>query len=181
MPPGAYGEMFSLLPIYAAAVLLGLVSGVVAVHVFITATGRLSLRALMGIIVLAAFVSGLVAAKREFWWVTVSFWGMATVVMAAIDFSVNDLLDPCRETRRFSRQPAHRKIARSTLGIAAVISGVLAILKLCFDVPLNAAALPSFAAWLVVAVLILAGFDAAVHFAMIRWERYHPTGRSGPR
>ncbi len=178
MPPNAYGEMFILLPIYAAAVLLGLISGVVAVHVFITTTGRLSLRALMGIIVLAAFVSGLVAAKPAFWWATMSFWGMATVVMAAIDFSVIYLLDPCRATRRFSKQPVHRKIAWSALGIAVVISGVLAILKLCFDIPLRTAALPSFAAWLVVAVLILAGFDAASHLVVIRWKRYHPTGRA---
>ncbi len=179
MVPGMYGEMFTLLPIYAAAVLLGLVSGIVAVQLFATGAGRLSLRTLMGIVALAALVSCVVAAKPEFWEATASFWAMAAVVMAVVDLSVVCLIDPWLATRRFSKWSVRSRIVWPTLGIAGSIAGVLAVLKLCFDTPLNTEYLPSFAAELVVTILILALLDLAAHLALIRWSRWRRIRASG--
>src|SRR5438874_5296000 len=61
-----FGEMVELLPIDTAALLLGLVSGVTAVHLLTSRMGRLSLQALMGVVALAALLSWLVAAKPGF-------------------------------------------------------------------------------------------------------------------
>jgi hypothetical protein len=177
--PGMYGEMFTVLPIYAAAALLGLVSGVVAVQLFAAGAGRLSLRSLMGIVAVAALGSCLVAADPEVWAATASFWAMAAVVMGFVDLSVVCLIDPWRATQLFSNRSVRSRVAWPTLGIAGSIAGVLAVLKLCFDIPLNTEYLPSFAAELVVIVLILALLDLAAHFAAIRWSRWRRIRASG--
>src|SRR4051812_28840192 len=83
------GEMFEVLPIYAAALLLGLISGIVAVHLLTTGTGQLSLRGLLGAVALAALLAGLVAAKPASWMATVEFWALAAVVMAVFDLAVS--------------------------------------------------------------------------------------------
>jgi hypothetical protein len=173
--PGMYGEMFTLLPIYAAAVLLGLVSGVVSIHVFTTRAGQLTLRVLMGIVALASLVFCLIAAKPEFWEFTASFWVMGAVVMAAVDLSVACFLAPWRATRRISEWSLRRRIGWPTLGLAGAITGILTVLKLRFDIPLRIEALPSFAAGLVVAILVLAILDVAAHLAVIRWSRWRRT------
>jgi hypothetical protein len=180
MPPNAYGELFTLLPIYAAAVLLGLVSGIVAVQLFATGAGRLSLRSLMGAVALAALVSCLVAAEPEFWEATASFWAMAAGVMAVVDLSVVCLIDPWRATRRFSKWSVRSRIAWPTLGIAGAVIVVLAVLKLRFDIPLRTEAIPSFALGLVVTVLVLAVFDVAAHLAVIRWSHWRRIRAAGP-
>jgi hypothetical protein len=172
MPPNAYGELFTLLPIYAASVLLGLVSGIVASQLFANGAGRLSLRALMGIVALAALISCLVAAKPEFWEATTSFWAMAAVVMAVVDLSVVCLIDPWQETRRFSKWSVRSRIAWPALGISGAVAGVLVVLMSRFDTPLRTEALPSFALGLVVIVLVLAVLDVAAHLAVLRWSRW---------
>jgi hypothetical protein len=177
--PGMYGEMFTRLPIYAAAALLGLVSGVVAVQLFAAGAGRLSLRSLMGIVALAALVSCLVAAKPEVWAATTSFWAMAAVVMGFVELSVVRLIDPWRATQLFSNRFVRSRIAWPMIGIVGSIAVVVAVLKLCFDTPLNSEYLPSFAAELVVIVLILALLDLAAHLAVIRWSRWRRIRASG--
>src|SRR3954469_15192089 len=102
------GGMFELLPIYAAAILLGLISGIVAVHLLTTGTGQLSLRALLGIVALAAMLSCLVAVKPAFWVATVEVWVLATVVMAVSDLSVSCTVEPWRVNRRFSARSLRR-------------------------------------------------------------------------
>jgi hypothetical protein len=176
--PGMYGEMFTLLPIYAAALLLGLISGAVAVYFFTSEMGRFSIRALMGIVVLASLVFCLVAAEPEFWEATASFWAMAAMVMAAVDLFVVSLVDPWRKTRRFPQGSVRRRVAWSTLGTAGAVAGVLAVLKLRFDIPLRTEALPSFVTGLVVAVLVLTGFDLAAHLAVIHWSRCRRISRT---
>jgi uncharacterized membrane protein YeaQ/YmgE (transglycosylase-associated protein family) len=171
MIPNVYGEMFELLPIYAAAVLLGLVSGVVAVHLLTTRKGQLSLRAIMGIVVLTALVSSLIAAKPEFWQATAAFWAMAAAIMGVVDLAVVGLVDPWRATRRFSERSGRRLLAWTPPGIVGAIAGTLAALKVSFDVPLHTEDLPSFAAYLVGAVLALAVVDLAARLAAIRWSR----------
>jgi hypothetical protein len=177
--PGMYGEMFTVLPIYAAAALLGLVSGVIAVQLFAVGAGRLLLRSLMGIVALAALLSCLVAAEPDVWAATTSFWAMATAVMAIVELSVVSLVDPWRATQRFSSRSVRGRIAWPMIGIAGAIAGVLAVLKLCFDIPLNTEYLPSFAAELVVTILILALLDLAAHLAVIRWSRWRRIRASG--
>jgi hypothetical protein len=177
--PGMYGEMFTVLPIYAAAALLGLVSGVIAVQLFAVGAGRLLLRSLMGIVALAALLSCLVAAEPDVWAATTSFWAMATAVMAIVELSVVSLVDPWRATQRFSSRSVRGRIAWPMIGIARAIAGVLAVLKLCFDIPLNTEYLPSFAAELVVTILILALLDLAAHLAVIRWSRWRRIRASG--
>jgi hypothetical protein len=177
--PGMYGEMFALLPIYAAAVLLGLVSGIVAVQLFVAGAGRVSLRTLMGIVALAALVSCLVAAKPEFWAATASFWAMAAVVMAFVELSVVRLIDPWRATQLFSNWSVRRRIAWPMIGMIGSIAGALAVLKLCFDIPLNTEYIPSFAAKLVVTILILALLDLAAHLAVLRWSRWRRIRAAG--
>ena len=177
--PGMYGEMFTVVPIYAAAVLLGLVSGVVAVQLFVAGAGRLSLRSLMGIVALAAFFSCLVAAKPDVWAATASFWAMAAVVMAFVELSVVRFIDPWRATQLFSNWSVRRRIAWPMIGMIGSIAGVLAVLKVCFDIPLNTEYVPSFAAKLAVAILILALLDFAVHLAVIRWSRWRRIRAAG--
>lgn len=169
--PGMYGDAFMLLPIYAAAVLLGVVSGIVAIHVFTNAEGRLTVRSLLGIVALAAVVCCLVAARADFWHVTASFWAMAAVVMAFVDLLVVRLIDPWRATQRFSRWPVRRRVAWPIVGIAGSIAGVMAVLKLCFDIPDQIESLLSVAAELVVATVTLATLDLAGHLALVRWHR----------
>jgi len=161
------GEMFEVLPIYAAALLLGLISGIVAVHLLTTGTGQFSLRALLGIIALAAMLSCLVAAKPAFWMATLEVWVLATVVMAVFDLSVSCTVEPWRMNRRFSDRTLRHLRLGLPPAILGVVSGALAYLKLRFDLPLNSELLPSFAAFVVVALLGLAAIDLAVRFAVI--------------
>jgi hypothetical protein len=178
--PGMYGEMFTLLPIYAAAVLHGLISGVVSVRLFTTRPVQLSLRVLLGIVALASLLFCLIAAKPEFWEATASFWAMAAVLMAGVDLAAACLLKPWRATRRVSEWSLRRRIAWLTLGLAVAIAGTLTVLKLRFDIPLRIKALPSFAMGLVVAILALTILDVAAHLAVIRWSRWRRTRAAEP-
>jgi hypothetical protein len=164
------GEMFELLPIYAAAVFLGLVSGVTAVHVVTARRSQRSLRTLMGIVALAAFLAGLVAAKPSFWVPTVELWGLATGVMAVVDLSASCLVEPWREARRFSDR-SHRLRIGLPAGIVGALAGVLAVLKLQFDIPLNTNRLPSFAAGLAVTLVGLAALDLAARLTAMGLRR----------
>lgn len=169
------GGMFELLPIYAAAILLGLISGIVAVDLLTTGTGQLSLRALLGSVALAALLSCLVAAKPAFWMPTVEFWALATVVMAVFDLSVSCAVDPWRVNRRFSQRSLRRLRVALPPAILGAVAGALAVLKLRFDLPLNPRLLPSFAAYLFASLLGLAALDLAVRFAVIRLGRWRRT------
>jgi hypothetical protein len=161
------GEMFELLPIYAAALLLGLVSGIVAVHLLTTGTGQLSLRCLLGTVALAALLAGLVAAKPAFWMATVEFWVLAAVVMAVFDLAVSCSVEPWRLNRRFSERSVRRLRLGLPPAILGAVSGALVVLKLQFDLPLNAVLLSSFAAYVIVAFLGLAALDLTIRVAVI--------------
>jgi hypothetical protein len=135
-----------------------------------------------GIVVLAALLSCLIAAKPASWRAIVEFWVLAAVVMAVIDLSGSFLVEPWRTTARFSERSLRRMRSWLAPGFLGVVAGTLAVLKLRFDIPLNTRLLPTFSAGLAIALLALAALDLAVRFAVIglgcRWRMRHATGRS---
>ena len=96
LPQFVNAEIFEELPIYAAALLLGLVSGVLAVRLLTAGLGRLWLWVLIGGATLAALLTSLIAAKPEDWTATTEFWALAAAGMATVDLAVICLLDPWR-------------------------------------------------------------------------------------
>jgi hypothetical protein len=158
-----FGEMFELLPIYAAAILLGLVSGIVAVHLLTTGKGQISLRGLLATVALAALLAGLVAAKPAFGTATVEVWCQAAAVMAVLDLSASCLVEPWRVEPRFS----DRAVRRLRVGLLPAILGTVTVLKWRFDLPLNAELLSWLADEVVVGFSGLAALDLAIRVAVI--------------
>jgi hypothetical protein len=164
-----FGEMFELLPIYAAAILLGLVSGIVAVHLLTIGKGQFSLRGLLATVALAALLAGLVAAKPASGAATVEFWCLAAAVMAVLDLSVSCLVDPWRAKPRFSNRAFRRLRVGLLPAILGTLIAALTVLKWRFDLPLNAELLPWFATEVVVGFSGLAALDLAIRVAVMAW------------
>jgi hypothetical protein len=170
-----FGEMFELLPIYAAATLLGLISGVLAVHLLTTGAGRFSLRVLMGGVVWAAILSCLLAAKPAYWSSTAIFWALAFCGTAILDLAVVCLLDPWGTPRRFSRRSVRRIGASLVLATAALLAAV----RMRFDFgPAEKRPLTLLAVGMAI-VVPAATLDVATRL-VIRWIRRRPAEGERP-
>ncbi len=167
-------EFVEIITILGAALLLGAVSGLIAVYLLTTRSGRLSLRAVMGLVVLATPLCGLIRARPSSWQPTVELWALTAVVVGLLDLAASCLVEPWRATPRFSDRSLRRLRAWLVPAIVAAVVGTLAVLRLRFDIPLNPKLQASFAAELTLVLLVLTGLDRAVRMAMIglgRWRR----------
>ena len=65
-----------------ATILLGLLSGIVAVHLFVIRRGRFSLRALAGVVLIAALESAVIVQNPLAWSVLLMLWALMAGSMA---------------------------------------------------------------------------------------------------
>lgn len=60
---------------------------------------------MLRIVAMASILCLLLAAKPEYWTVTVGFWALAAAVMIVIDVAIMCMSDPWLNSPRLSRQP----------------------------------------------------------------------------
>jgi hypothetical protein len=169
---GAIGEMPELLPIYAAAIVLGLVSGFVFVNVTISTGGRFSLRVVMGIVAMAAILCLLLAAKPAYWTVTVGFWALAAAVMTVIDLAITCMTDPWLNSPRLSKQSVVWIVA--CLPFASI--GIPAAILVSLDLGPIARKPLKLLAGVIAASVPVALIDIAARITAIGWTRWRRTG-----
>jgi hypothetical protein len=171
LPPGVNSEMFEVLPIFAAALLLGLLSGVVAVCLLTAGPTVPSRRAVIGGAVLAALLFSLIAAKPGSWLVTVGFWALAAGGMAAVDLAVLCLL----VSWRVSPRPADRCVRRLAAWLPFWLPAAAATLLLVIRVflVLGPTTMSSLTLAIIVIVIIvpLAFLDLTARLVAIWWDR----------
>ncbi len=168
----AFGEMFEVLAILEFSLLLGFFSGLAILQVLRVGGGRLSLRALMGLIVIAAMVCCLVAAKPRIWVVTLGSWILASTAMALADLIASHLAERFRATPLFPEHSRNRMRMWFIPGLVVVVLSSLAFIHGQFVVV--PADLLLLAGVLTATIFVLIFIDFIVRLSAItmgRWRR----------
>jgi hypothetical protein len=170
---GAIGEMPEVLPIYAAAIVLGLIYGFIFVNIVIINGCRFSLRVIMVVVALASILGLLLAAKPKYWTVTVGFWALAAAVMTVIDLAIICMIDPWLNSPRLSKQSVAWIVA--CLPFASI--GILTAILVSLDLGPNARKPLKLLAGVIVVSAPVALIDIAGRITAIGWTRWRRTGR----
>ena len=103
-----------------ATILLGLLLGVVAVHVLVVRRGRMSLRAMVGVVLIAALESAVIVQNSLAWTDLLMLLGLMAATMALVDLAVLLGLDQFRPEPRFSPRMRRRGLIMIPPGLIAL-------------------------------------------------------------
>ena len=125
-----------------ATILLGLLLGVVAIHVLVVDRGRMSLRAMAGIVLIAALESAVIAQNPPAWTVLLIVLGLATALMELVDLAVLLSLDQLRPEPHFG--PRVRRWGFTMIGSGLIALSFFAAGYFKYFIAIN----PEAASWL---------------------------------
>ncbi len=132
-----------------ATILLGLISGVVAVHLILVRRGRISLRANGVVILIAALELAVIAPNPAVTTTLVPVFALAVAAMALVDAAIRLEFDRGQPSPRFSPRLRRRAWVAIPLGLLAWSQATAAFVK--YKIFFN----PDAASWLVITTMLL--------------------------
>ncbi len=170
MDPSIAGLIVEGIIRLAASTLVGMASGVLAVHLIIARRGRVSLENGVLAVALAAFELTSFADRVNAWLAFLYFFLLGATVMGLVDLAVVLALDSRRAVPRFPPRIRSRGLLAVPVGLILGAVLFLAMAPVIFDIQLaNLGRDPFVWQWIVapiVVLLTLAGLaDAAVRLA----------------